>query len=249
MTLPDTTKKPLHIRVSDVLARHGKPPWAEALLEDGRNMAVLICNDPGQTNDAHVHPDFQEWWIIMKGELVWETGDYAPITARFGDIIYCPRGLRHFISTIGKESSLRLGVTKPDSDHSVKGTHGQKVLPLPKQQPPNMLHSSLKDIVKSKGTPPWSVELVLDERNRANLICQLPGQSNKPHSHPDFDEWWAILQGELIWEVGNFPPIHAKAGDIVFAPAGPVHGIKTVGTQPSLRLAVTPPRPVHIYAP
>ena len=64
-----TPSEPLQIRVGDVLSRHGEPPWAEQLLSDGRNLAVLICNNPGQTNDAHVHPDFNEGWIVLKGEL------------------------------------------------------------------------------------------------------------------------------------------------------------------------------------
>ena len=49
-----TPSEPLQIRVGDGLSRHGEPPWAEQLLSDGRNLAVLICNSPGQTNDAHV---------------------------------------------------------------------------------------------------------------------------------------------------------------------------------------------------
>ena len=59
------SSEPLHIRVADVVARHGEPPWAEKLLSDGRNDAVLICNAPGQANDPHVHPDFVEWWIVL----------------------------------------------------------------------------------------------------------------------------------------------------------------------------------------
>ena len=106
VTIPS---EPLQIRVSDGLSRHGEPPWAEQLLSDGRNLAVLICNSPGQTNDAHVHPDFNEWWIVLKGELVWEISDYEPIRARKGDVVWCPAGMRHHMKTVGNESSLRLG--------------------------------------------------------------------------------------------------------------------------------------------
>ncbi len=241
------TTGPIHISTQEVMARHGKPPWSERLLEDGRNYAVLICNDPGQSNDAHVHPDFNEWWIVMKGELIWEIADYPPIHAKKGDIIFSPAGTRHFITTVGSESSLRLGVTKPGSDHSVKGQRGAQVKPFPPQKLPNSLHFSLQDFLAKKGEPPWSETIILDDRNRATLICHAPGQSNRAHWHPGFDEWWAVLKGELTWQIGNRPLIRAKAGDLVFSPAGFRHHITTVGSEFSLRLAVTPPDNPHIY--
>ena len=82
--------EPMHIKVSDVIARHGEPPWAEKLLSDGRNDAVLICNAPGQENDPHIHPDFVEWWIVLAGEMIWEIGDYPPVRATKGDVVMAP---------------------------------------------------------------------------------------------------------------------------------------------------------------
>jgi len=39
-------------------------------------------------------------------------------------------------------------------------------------------------------------------------------------------------------EVEGMEPIEAKAGDFVHVPAGKAHRIRTVGVEPSLRLAV-----------
>ena len=241
--------EPLHVRVGDVTSRRGKPPWSEMLLADGRNLAVLICNAPRQTNDAHVHPDFNEWWIVLKGELVWEIGDYEPVHAGKGDVIFCPAGLRHHIRTEGDESSLRLGITKPGSSHDDKGHRGTEILPLPDRKlPPNLLHTGAGAIQAHFGAPPWSEPIVADDRNRGNLICHGPGMTNNAHWHPDFDEWWAVLKGELTWDVGSGRPlIHARDGDIVFVPKGMRHHISTVGTGLSWRLAVTTPDAPHIY--
>ena len=112
--------EPRHISIAEVVARHGEPPWAEALFTDGRNNVVLICNAPGQENDAHAHPDFNEWWVVLQGELIWEIGDYAPLRANKGDVVMAPKGRRHGIRTVGSENSLRLGITHPESNHDVR---------------------------------------------------------------------------------------------------------------------------------
>jgi len=40
--------------------------------------------------------------------------------------------------------------------------------------------------------------LVNTENNSCTLISQLPGEGNRLHYHPDWNEWWYILEGE--WE-------------------------------------------------
>ena len=143
-----TSSEPFKTSIGDVISRHGKPPWSEQLLTDGRNGAVLICDEPGGSNDAHIHPDFNEWWIVMKGQLVWGIGDYPPVHVRKGDIVLCPAGQRHFITTVGNETSLRLGVTKPDSDHSTKGDRGRQLKSMPEQElPHNLLHTSFENMM------------------------------------------------------------------------------------------------------
>jgi quercetin dioxygenase-like cupin family protein len=241
--------QPMHIRIAEVVARHGDPPWAERLLSDGRNDAVLICNAPGQQNDAHVHPDFNEWWVVLAGELIWEIGDYPPIRATRGDVIMAPRRQRHAIRTIGTEISLRLGITKPDSNHHSNGSRSNILKPPPEQSgPPNMLRTTLDGMLQQFGQPPWATPILLDDRNSANLICHGPGMTNNAHWHPDFNEWWTILGGDLTWRVGEDRPIiHAAEGDIVFVPEGMRHHISSVGDGISFRLAVTTPDQPHIY--
>ena len=241
--------EPKRFSIAEIVARHGEPPWAESLFTDGRNNVVLICDAPGRSNDAHAHPDFNEFWIVLRGELVWEIGDYAPIRASKGDLVMAPRGQRHAIKTVGDQISLRLGVTHPESNHDVKGSRSNILKPVPRRDaPPNRLRTSLEYMMDTMGEPPWATSILTDDRNSANLICHAPGMTNNAHWHPDFNEWWAILGGELTWEVGEGRPlIHARDGDIVFVPEGMRHHISAIGDDTTFRLAITTPDQPHIY--
>ena len=105
----------------------------------------------------------------------------------------------------------------------------------------NRLHNRVSDIVSARGGPPWMEQLILNEQVAAYLLCRAPGDLSVRGSHPDHEEFWVILAGELIWEAEGEEPIHVKAGDIVREPKGRGCNIRTVGNQPSLRLAIHVP--------
>ena len=240
--------EPLRVRIQDVLARHGDPPWMEQVMDDGLNQSFVIGDRPGGSMDAHWHHDFNEWWIIWQGDIVYELGDYDPIHTRKSDMIVCPIGKRHQIRTVGDGPSVRMVTLKPNADN-MPGERSSQLEPLPDQKlPPNLLRTNMDEMLEHFGEPPWVQTVIDNDRNRVNLICQAPGMTNDAHWHPDFDEWWAVLRGELTWEVGkNRPLIDAKEGDLVFVPRGMRHHITTVGNDISLRLAVTTPGGHHVY--
>ncbi len=245
----DVSTEPLHIKTREIIASKGRAPWYERVLNDGRNVAGLICDPPGKSNDDHYHPDFNEFWVILQGQLEFEIGDYQTFTARKGDVVMSPRGLRHLIRTVGAEPSVRLHISKIGSNHDHRKPRGSRLQPLPGQKlPPNLIHTRLGDIMAHFGEPPWSTSLIDDALNKANLICHGPGMSNNPHWHPDFDEWWTILKGQLTWDLGKKRPIYnVKEGDIMFVPRGLRHHITCVGSESSLRLAITNSEGLHVY--
>ncbi len=110
----------------------------------------------------------------------------------------------------------------------------------------NRLQNRVSKVVSARGDPPWVERLVVNEQVAANLICAGPGSSSRRHYHPDHDEFWVVMQGELIWEIEGEEPIHAETGDIVRVPKGKAHNIRTVGDGPSLRLAIVVPDVPHI---
>ena len=111
--------------------------------------------------------------------------------------------------------------------------------------PPNLIHTRVEEVERRKGPPPWSETIILNEHIQANLICHAPGMTNRAHYHPEHDEFWVVLKGELVWELDGEAPIHARTGDVVLAPRGKTHLIRTVGSGPSLRLAIGVPDIPH----
>ena len=91
----------------------------------------------------------------------------------------------------------------------------------------------------------WYEVVVMDGRNRVGLICALPGTPPDPHIHPDYNEWWINLGGTTQWQIGQYEPLSAEWGDIVIAPAGYCHDIRSKGTGIARRLHVSTPNSNH----
>ena len=92
----------------------------------------------------------------------------------------------------------------------------------------------------------WSRRLVDTESNSATIIGQMPGEGNRRHYHPDWNEWWYILKGQWEWEIDGKTYI-VKKDDFVFIPKGVVHKITGTGEGQSIRLAVSRDDVVHTY--
>ena len=92
----------------------------------------------------------------------------------------------------------------------------------------------------------WCRRIVNTESNSATLISQLPGEGNRLHYHPNWNEWWYIIRGEWEWEVeGETMPV--KQGQMVFIPKNKWHKITAIGDKPAVRLAVSRADVAHIY--
>jgi len=92
----------------------------------------------------------------------------------------------------------------------------------------------------------WSKRVVNTENNSATLIHQLPGQGNRCHYHPDWNEWWYIVDGQWEWDIEGEKVLIEK-DDIVFIPKGKVHKITATGNKPAIRLAVSREDVEHVY--
>ncbi len=93
----------------------------------------------------------------------------------------------------------------------------------------------------------WSHTLINSPSNCATLIAQMPGEGNRRHHHPEWDEWWYILQGEWKWEIEGTNKI-VKKGDVVFISRNRIHKITADGTEMAIRLAVSRADVDHVYA-
>ena len=105
----------------------------------------------------------------------------------------------------------------------------------------------IPDIIKKYGKEnSWSYTLVDTESNSATLICQLPGEGNGKHHHPEWNEWWFIIDGTWQWNIEDEIKTINK-GDLVFMPKGVKHKITAIGDEAAIRIAVSRYDVAHVY--
>jgi CMP-N-acetylneuraminic acid synthetase/quercetin dioxygenase-like cupin family protein len=92
----------------------------------------------------------------------------------------------------------------------------------------------------------WSKRVIDNESNSMTIISQFPGEGNRKHHHPDWNEWWFIVEGEWEWEIeGEKKKI--VQGDIVFMRKNRKHKITAAGNSRATRMAVSRSDVAHVY--
>ena len=102
----------------------------------------------------------------------------------------------------------------------------------------------VKDHAKVNPERMAKIALATTARAQLDLYCLAPGQEQKPHSHPDQDKIYFVLEGRGRVMVGDGVET-LEAGEAVVAPAGVAHGLANAGTTPLLALVVVTPPPPH----
>lgn len=113
----------------------------------------------------------------------------------------------------------------------------------------NHLNRNIKDIINRQGNGSWSVRIVDSPSNSATLISQMPGEGNRMHFHPNWNEWWYILKGEWEFTIEGVKHIISK-DSIIFIEQGKKHRIESLGDEngeASIRLAVSRADVPHVY--
>lgn len=239
--------EPTLFRPSDILARNGAHSFQQPLFDDGRNEVSLLCDVPASASGcaAAVYDDWNAFWFVLRGEYEWRIGGLPPMPAAKGDIVMSPAGVPHAARLAGKEPGLRIAVSKHARPRRLADP-GEAKTPTQRTRPPNMLITRTANLLASSDQRRFTI--VEDDRNTLFLIREYPGAVSSAHWHFDFDEWWVIGGGELVFEIGEERPrLHARTGDIVFAPRGFRHRITTIGDRPSIRMPVTTPDNLHIW--
>ena len=106
---------------------------------------------------------------------------------------------------------------------------------------------SIPEIIERYGRDrSWSHTLINSQSNSATLICQLPGEGNRMHHHPDWDEWWYIVEGRWEWNIEGAKKSICP-GEIVLINRNRKHQITAVGEKVAIRLAVSRYDVDHVY--
>lgn len=82
-------------------------------------------------------------------------------------------------------------------------------------------------------------------RSEALLLgvnCLEPGQVQKPHDHADQDKFYYVVAGSGRFWLGE-ERVTAAAGEVVWAPAGLVHGVENEGDSRLVLLVGIAPAP------
>jgi len=133
------------------------------------------------------------------------------------------------------------------ADADVKRILSGDGVALNNQNDANQEVVTIDEIVKNNSAnKSWSHTVINSPSNSATLIGQLPGEGNRRHFHPDWDEWWYIVQGEWIWSIEGEDRI-IKAGELVFIERGRKHRITASGEEMAIRLAVSRYDVDHVY--
>ncbi|MDP6821949.1 MAG: cupin domain-containing protein [Dehalococcoidia bacterium] len=108
----------LHTTLDALRAKHeGEDEWHESIVSDERNIATLVNSPEGRGNNPHYHADFDEWWYVAAGQIRWELSGGKTFIASKGDLVWCPRGTTHHITTVSSEPSMRLAIAMPPGGH------------------------------------------------------------------------------------------------------------------------------------
>jgi mannose-6-phosphate isomerase-like protein (cupin superfamily) len=75
-----------------------------------------------------------------------------------------------------------------------------------------------------------------------DVYCLLPGQSQKSHRHDDADKVYAVVEGEVVVQVGGEIALLGP-GQAALAPATQDHGLENRGSLPAAVLVFMAPRP------
>ena len=103
------------VNLDELKQEFGPPPWSRKVVVSDHLAANVICQPPGfDQNDWHCH-NYDEWWIVLEGEIDWiiEGREGDPVHAREGDFIYVPAMTYHQIFPKAGETTIRLGVALP----------------------------------------------------------------------------------------------------------------------------------------
>jgi CMP-N-acetylneuraminic acid synthetase/quercetin dioxygenase-like cupin family protein len=93
-----------------------KTSWSKRIINTKCNSATLICQLKGEGNRLHYHVDWDEWWLILRGQWLYEVEGKETVLNR-GDVVLIKRGLKHKITAVSDEPAVRLAVSRADVVH------------------------------------------------------------------------------------------------------------------------------------
>ena len=99
----------------------------------------------------------------------------------------------------------------------------------------------LGELANGRGPGPWRLSLAGDDGVRAVLLGWPPGFRTIPHRHPHASELFTVQSGRLGYRLDDAAEIEAGGGSFLVARPGELHGLRVIGDEPLVLLAMVGP--------
>src|SRR5258708_35319868 len=114
-----------------------------------------------------------------------------------------------------------------------------KPIEIPKYVPPHKPVTLLADLKSQHASEANWRHLVVDDNTlHGEYIQSAPGTKEPRRFHPDTREFWAVLEGQLKFEIEGQQPIVATKHSLAQVPMQPIYSIATLVDKPARRYEV-----------
>ncbi len=203
----------------------------------GRVAAVELTVPAGWPGPPLHHHDFDEAFYVLEGALTFQVGDDRH-TAGAGTLAFAPRGSHHTLANLGDAPARYLLIITPGGferrfDPDDDRPYPETIVVGPEIDGPG---ATLPD------PPDGPIRILLHGEETGGVVSVVDNDvgagSLGPYLHThDFDEAFCILEGELVFQVGD-ALVTARAGDVAFAPRGVPHTFTNRDGGPARQLIV-----------
>lgn len=194
----------------------------------------------GSEHKVHRHEYAEEFVIYMRGKGRRICGDME-YEVNPGDIVHTPRGLPHGLKSVDPGNPIELFCLYIGAS-TVEST-GYSLAEVPKnlkKAGDDYRYKTQIDRVKpDEGFKAGGIDWrwVIDEASMGSEFGALayasfaPGAEHKPHRHDHAEEFVIYTRGKGI-RIHDGKEYEVRAGDIVYAPKGTVHGHRNTSGEP-----------------
>ncbi|MCU0536934.1 MAG: cupin domain-containing protein [Hydrococcus sp. Prado102] len=96
----------------------------------------------------------------------------------------------------------------------------------------------VEELVRFSDEKAIVTEIVIADRSSIAVWGVRPGQQVQAHTHPDGQDTWIVIRGELTYYLGNGRKKIISAGQIDVAEPFQVHGAINEGTEDAVFLSI-----------
>jgi quercetin dioxygenase-like cupin family protein len=185
----------------------------------GEVAVIEIAVPAGWPGPPLHHHAFDEAFLVLEGELTFEVAGERR-TAGPGALAFAPGGVHHALANHGDAPARYLLICTPGGFERYFDGSG----PYPET---TVVGGPVAAGSTPTGVPPVRPAVLLraeESGGRVSVVANtVPAGAAGPYLHThDFDEAFAILDGELVFQLGD-ELVTVRGGDVAFAPRGVPH--------------------------